>query len=139
MKKIFLTLIAVLAVAFAANATSYTMDESALDALIESSVEVAPAAMAPASDLSSASVKLGSGSEPIVAWILSFIPVTSWLAIHRMYMGTSPLAIILNIVTGAGFGIVYVVDWVALLIGVLDGGIGQYCNNPRWWMWADII
>jgi hypothetical protein len=56
-----------------------------------------------------------------------------------MYMGTSILAVILNIVTGAGFGVVYVIDWVMLLIGVLDNNIGQYCNNGRWLMWADII
>ena len=56
-----------------------------------------------------------------------------------MYMGTSPLAVILNIVTGDGFGIVYVIDAVMLLLGVLDDNIAPYCNNPRWWMWADII
>lgn len=56
-----------------------------------------------------------------------------------MYLGTSPLAVILNIVTGGGFGIVYVVDWVVLLLGVIDGSVSKYVNNPRWWMWANII
>ena len=56
-----------------------------------------------------------------------------------MYMGTSAHAIILNIVTGGGFGVVYVVDAVMLLLGVLDNNISQYCNNGRWLMWANII
>ena len=54
-------------------------------------------------------------------------------------MGTSWLAFILNVLTGAGFGIVYTVDAVMLLLGVLDNNISQYCNNGRWLMWADLI
>lgn len=135
-----MSLVAVVAFAFAASATNYTIDENAIDAMIESAVEVSPAVMESSSAaLTDATISFGQAPTPIVAFILSVIPVTSWLAVHRMYMGTSPLAVILNIVTGAGFGIVYVVDWVVLLIGVLDNNISRYCGNGRWLMWADII
>lgn len=135
-----MSLVAVVAFAFAASATNYTIDENAIDAMIESAVEVSPAVMESSSAaLTDATISFGQAPTPIVAFILSAIPFTGWLAIHRMYMGTSPLAVILNIVTGAGFGIVYVVDWVVLLIGVLDNNISRYCGNGRWLMWADII
>lgn len=135
-----MSLVAVVAFAFAASATNYSIDENAIDAMIESAVEVSPAVMESSSAaLTDATISFGQAPTPIVAFVLSVIPFTSWLAIHRMYMGTSPLAVILNIVTGAGFGIVYVVDWVVLLIGVLDNNISRYCGNGRWLMWADII
>lgn len=138
MKKVILCLIAVLGLGIAASAASYTIDEQSIDAMIEMAEEVSPAAME-AQGATDVTIHLGNGAQPIVAFLLSIFPVTGWLAIHRMYMGTSVLAVILNIVTGAGFGVVYVIDWVMLLIGVLDNNIGQYCNNGRWWMWADII
>lgn len=138
MKKVILCLIAVLGLGIAASAANYTIDEQSIDAMIEMAEEVTPAAME-AQGATDVTIHLGNGAQPIVAFLLSIFPVTSWLAIHRMYMGTSILAVILNIVTGAGFGVVYVVDWVMLLIGVLDNNIGQYCNNGRWWMWANII
>ena len=138
MKKVILCLIAGLGLGIAASAASYTIDEQSIDAMIEMAEEVSPAAME-AQGATDVTIHLGNGAQPIVAFLLSIFPVTGWLAIHRMYMGTSVLAVILNIVTGAGFGVVYVIDWVMLLIGVLDNNIGQYCNNGRWWMWADII
>lgn len=129
-----------LSLGIAASAADYTVDESSIDALIENAVEVTPAFMeAEAGDLTSATLHIGSAPKPVVAFILSVVPFTSWLAIHRMYLGTSPLAVILNIVTGAGFGVVYVLDWVSLLLGTLDDNIGAYVNNGRWWMWANII
>ena len=138
MKKLILCLVAVLGLGLAASAANYTIDEQSIDAMIEMAEEVSPAMME-AEGATAVSIHLGNGAQPIVAFILALVPVTGWLAIHRMYMGTSILAVILNIFTGAGFGIVYVVDWVVLLIGVLDNNIGQYCNNGRWLMWADII
>lgn len=139
MKKIIITLAAIFGLAIAASAANYSIDESSIDSMFADAVEMT-VATSDATASAEASVKIGSSVNPVVAWILSFIPVTGWLAIHRMYMGTSVLAVILNIVTGAGFGIVYVVDWVVLLIKVIDGsGIGEYCGNPRWWMWANII
>lgn len=144
MKKILTVIVALCAMAVAANAANYSIDESAIDAAIENAVEVSPldaVAMAGGSPISTADIKIGNGVEPVLAFIFALIPITSWVALHRMYMGTSVLAIILNVVTGAGFGIVWAVDWIVLLLdGVIGkGNIKKYCNNPRWWMWADII
>lgn len=138
MKKLILCLVAVLGLGLAASAANYTIDEQSIDAMIEMAEEVSPALME-AEGVTDVTIHLGNGAQPIVAFLLALVPVTSWLAIHRMYMGTSILAVILNIVTGAGFGVVYVIDWVMLLIGVLDNNIGKYCNNGRWLMWTNII
>ena len=140
MKKFIISLFAVLALGIAANAANYSVDEASIDAMIEAAAEVSPLAMESAAPaVTDVTIHIGSNPQPIVAFVLSVIPVTGWLACHRMYMGTSALAIILNIVTGGGFGVVYVVDAVMLLLGVLDNNISQYCDNGRWLMWANII
>lgn len=141
MKKFIVCLIAIATMGIAASAANYTVNDAAIDAMIECAAEASPLALdaMPEAPAAPAAIKIGGAPEPIIAWVLSFIPVTSWLAIHRMYMGTDVLPVVLNIITGAGFGIVYVIDWIVLLIGFLDGDISAYCNNPRWWMWADII
>lgn len=138
MKKLIISLVAILGLGIAASANNYTIDESAIDAMIENAVEVSPMSVeANAGGIQDPTIKFGSAPNPIVAFVLSVIPVTGWLAVHRMYLGTSPLAVILNIVTGGGFGIVYVVDWVVLLMGVLDNNISRYVNNGNWLMWVD--
>ena len=140
MKKVLVSLFAVLAMGIAASAAHYSVDEASIDAMIEAAAEVSPLAMESAAPaVTDVTIHIGSNPQPIVAFVLSVIPVTGWLACHRMYMGTSALAIILNIVTGGGFGVVYVVDAVMLLLGVLDNNISQYCDNGRWLMWANII
>lgn len=138
MKKIFFCLVAMLSMGIAASAMSYTEDEQSIDAMIEMATEVTPASME-AEGISDPTISFGAAPQPIVAFILATVPFTNLLAVHRMYMGTSPLAVILHIVTGEGFLIVGIIDWVALLIGTVNNDISAYCNNGRWWMWADII
>lgn len=140
MKKFILSLVAVLSLGIAASAANYTVDESSIDALIENAVEVAPASMeAVVGDIYDVSLKFSSAPQPVVAFILATIPFTNWLALHRMYLGTSPLAVALHIVTLEGCGIVGFLDWVSLLLGTLNDDVSAYVNNGRWWMWANII
>lgn len=140
MKKFILSLVAVLSLGIAASAANYTVDGVFIDALIENAVEVTPASMeAEAGDLYGTSLKIGSAPKPVVALLFATIPFTNWLAVHRVYLGTSPFAMILHIVTLEGCGIVGFLDWVALLVGTVNDDISAYVNNGRWWMWADII
>lgn len=141
MKKLLFSIIAIFAIGIAANAAnSYTISDEAVDTMIENCIEAPVCAEAPAAALpSTPAVKIGQAPNAWVAFALSFIPVTGWLAVHRMYLGTSVLPVVLNILTGAGFGIVYVVDWVVLLIGAIDNNVGAYTNNPRWLMWCNLI
>lgn len=140
MKKLIISIVAVLGLGIAASASNYSINESAIDAMIESASEVTPMTLQESpSDIMASTIKIGAAPQPIIAFVLSVVPVTGWLAVHRMYMGTSPFAVILNIVTGGGFGVVYVVDWVVLLLGVLENNIKPYCNNGKWLMWTNLI
>lgn len=135
MKKFILSMIAVLAVAFSANAGNYTINDDAVDALIEASVEVSPLELMPEAPVPApASLSSGSAS-PAAAFILcTFL---GGFGVHRHYMGTRPWMWAIYVITGFGiFGIVPFVDWVMLLIGLVDDDISKYCGNTRFIMWA---
>lgn len=134
MKKFVLTLAAAL-VALCASANNYVANDAAIDALVENSVEMvmeaAPAAM-PA---------VAADKNPIVATALSLIPVTNWWALHRYYLGTANWMFLPYVLTGSGFGILYVVDTVMLAIDLIENNSisGAYLNNQRVIMWADLF
>ena len=135
MKRLFFSLIAVLAIAFSANAANYTVDDSAIDALIEASVEVSPLELMPEAAVPAAASLVSGSPSPVASFLLCTI--LGGFGVHRHYMGTRPWMWAIYVFTGFGiFGIVPLVDWVMLLIGLVDDNIGQYCGNTRFIMWA---
>ena len=135
MKKLFFSLIAVLAIAISANAANYRVDDSAIDALIEASVEVSPLELMPEAAVPAAASLAAGSPSPVASFLLcTFL---GGFGVHRHYMGTRPWMWAIYVFTGFGiFGIVPLVDWVMLLIGLVDDNIGQYCGNTRFIMWA---
>ena len=64
MKKIIISLIAILGLGLAASANNYTIDESAIDAMIENAVEVSPMSVeAGAAGIQDPTIKFGSATE----------------------------------------------------------------------------
>ena len=136
MKKLVLTIIAVLAVSFAAGAANYTMDESAIDAMIESCEEIAPVSFQAAVPSSPAPAAFSDGTKKAVT---SFILCTflGGFGVHRHYMGTSKgMWAAYTFTFGGIFGIVPFVDWVMLIIGMVDDDISEYIGNTKFFMWA---
>lgn len=133
MKKLVLTL-AVALMALCASANNYVANDAAIDALVENSVEMVMEA-APAMPA------VAAQKNPIIATALSLIPVTNWLALHRYYLGTEVWMALPYALTGSGFGILYVVDSVVLVLDLIESNSisGKYINNPRILMWADLF
>ena len=74
------------------------------------------------------------GNNDMVSLLLTFF--LGWTGIHRMYMGSTPWMWILYLLTGGGFGVVVLLDFVFELIGFVDGsGLGKYYDNPNILMW----
>ena len=136
MKKVILTLVAVLATAFAASAAEYTCNDSAIDALVENAVEVSLTSSDLMAELPAAPSAVISSVDPTVATLLCFF--LGGFGIHRHYMGTSKWMWALYTFTFYGiFGIVPLVDFVVLLMNLVeDKGIGQYCGSTKFLMWA---
>lgn len=136
MKKLMLTLAVALFAICSASANNYEVNDAAIDALVDNSIEMVMEA-APAADM----ISLSSSKNPIVATALSVIPVTNWLAIHRYYLGTKAWMGLVYALTGSGFGIFYVVDSVVLVIDLIESNSinGKYMNNGKVLMWADLF
>lgn len=136
MKKILITLVAVLAVAFSANATSYKADDTAIDNLIENATEVCTLDVAEFSNFAASATTVSSKEvKPVVALLLNFF--LGGFGIHRHYMGTAPGMWALYTFTFGGiFGIVTLVDFIMLIIGTVDDDISRYVNNRKFFMWA---
>lgn len=135
MKKLLLTCAFALLGICAASANNYVADDAAIDALVANSTEMVMEAdmAAPA-----AATYVAAGKNPIVATVLSWC--LGWCGVHRYYLGTEPWMVLPYLLTGGGFGVVYAVDSVLLLVDALENRInGQYINNPRIIMWADLF
>lgn len=126
MKKLIVTLIAVVAFAVCANAANYKVDDSAIDALIADSVELVEADFAAATP-AAASVSASQGKSSTTAFLLcTFL---AWFAVHRYYLGTAPWMGLVYFLTGGGLGIVSFVDWLLLAFDMLKIGEGGYLNK----------
>ncbi|MBQ9417685.1 MAG: TM2 domain-containing protein [Bacteroidales bacterium] len=144
MKKIILSMLAVLALswgAMAENGESYTIDDAAIEQVFAAAADatMSQAYIAGLVDLSApmqgAATATLSQANPIGAWLICWF--LGGFGIHRHYMGTDRLMFLYYIITCGGiFGIVPLVDWVVLLIGVIDNDISKYVNNSRFFMWA---
>lgn len=135
MKKLFFVLIAVFAFAATASATSYKLDEAAIDEVIENATEVAPLDMSSDAPVMAATTVSGAKSDAVVLvlnWFLGFFGV------HRHYMGTRPFMwAIYTFTVGGIFGIVPFVDFIVELVALVeDGSLSQFYGNTSFFMWA---
>ena len=89
MKKVLLTLVAMLGIAVAAQATSYKVDDNAIDTMIENAVSVDAASMsvAPAPAARVFSKAGGKEVKPTTAVLLNFF--LGGFGIHRHYLGST--------------------------------------------------
>ena len=136
MKKLIVSIIAVLAIAVSANAANYKVDNNAIDALIENSSEVFTAEFMTPATAPSAVVAPASEINATTAFLLSWL--LGWFGIHRHYLGTAPWMWAVYTFTGGGFGILYTVDTILLfldLINVGEGYMNKFINNNKVIVW----
>lgn len=128
---------------FASTPSEYLANDAAIEATLNNGVEVASLmpsvnteasnnVLATTSSLPTTSV--AGSKNAATAFILSTF--LGGLGIHRFYMGTATLTGVGYILTLGGCGIVAFVDWVVLLIALVnDEGISKYEDNPKFFMW----
>ena len=138
MKKILTLMIVLFIGVFATQAgTSYHLDNAAIDDMFARAEVVEMNHMEPLAPLAdmeyAGQTYFEENKDPLVAFLLSWF--LGYLGIHRAYMGTSTGTIVAYILTAGGCGIVWTIDWIMLLIGVMNNDISQYIDNPRFFMW----
>lgn len=139
MKKLILAIVLFVSVLSVkqANASSYSVNENAIDQLFQNAIETSMISIN-ATELSTASSSISSAvmaskdKDAVTAIVLDFF--LGGLGIHRFYLGTETLTGLGYILTCGGiFGIVPLVDFIVLIIDRDD--IGQYIDNPKFFMW----
>lgn len=136
MKKLIVTIVALLSMAAFASAANYTVNEEAVDALIENSAAITSVDVCAQAVATSSSTAVAAKSiQPVVALILDFF--LGGFGVHRHYMGTSKAMWALYTFTLGGiFGIVPLVDLIMLIIGTVNDDISRYIGNTSFFMWA---
>lgn len=128
-----------------ASTSEYIIDDVAVETSLNSGIKVASliADMDSKSVIDVLSVATGSSTnttvvadkDATVSFILAFF--LGGLGIHRFYMGTETLTGVGYILTLGGCGIVATVDWIVLLIAMINKeGISKYEDNPKFFMWG---
>lgn len=139
MKKLILVIVLFVSVLSVkqANASSYSVNENAIDQLFQNAIETSMISIN-ANELSTASSSVSSAvmasndKNAVTAIVLDFF--LGGFGIHRFYLGTETLTGLGYILTCGGiFGIVPLVDFIVLIIDRDD--IGQYIDNPKFFMW----
>jgi len=139
MKKVLISIIAVFAMAIGASAMNYTIDDNAIDALVESSIETSTITLdveLPAAVPAAASIA-ASNPDPIVATLLTFF--LGGFGIHRHYLGTRRgMWAIYTFTFGGIFGIVPLVDFIFELVYLVeDKSFAEFVGNTGFFMWAN--
>ncbi len=120
-----------------ASANSYQLNDAAVDQMFAQAEVVdffAVETMAPLAESGYASnAQFVDDKDPLIAFLLSWF--LGYLGIHRAYLGTSTGTIVGYILTLGGCGIVATIDWIMLLIGLVNNDISQYIDNPKFFMW----
>lgn len=139
MKKIITLVFAIVFAGFTAQAgtSAYRPDMAGIDQMFAQAESVSileAGSMVPfTNDPMQSDMSVLKEKDPGVAFALSFI--LGYLGIHRAYLGTSTGTIVAYILTAGGCGIVATVDWIVLLIGLINDDISKYIDNPSFFMW----
>ena len=121
---------------------AYTIDDSQVEQMFSNAQLVTPTAALDMAGISTGvdfhiatSNAAMKDKNAAVAFILCFF--LGGLGIHRLYMGTKTFTWVGYILTCGGiFGIIPFVDWILILIRLVDdGNISDYVNNPKFFMW----
>jgi len=132
-----ISMMLLLSVAMFARVDNYRVNDAAVNALFENATEITSPVMGDVTyDMPAgfSAMNFTSGDkDPVVAFIICW--VVGYLGVHRLYLGTETIVFIGYLCTGGGCGIVVTIDWVMLLIGVINDDISKYIDNPKFFMW----
>jgi len=132
-----LSLLLAIGFCFQANASNFKIDQSRIDQMI-AKAEFTPAVSVFDIQTAPELAKISGSKDPVMAFILC--TVLGGIGVHRLYLGTKPLTFVLYLITAGGCGIIVLVDWIMLLMVLLDKkDLSPFIDNPNFIMWQGQI
>jgi len=132
MKKLLLTFVVAFGVVFTSSANSYTINDSEVETLLEESVQVNP--FENGFEMTSYMNPSAIQAEKNVWIAVALDFFLGGIAIHRVYLGGTPILIIGYLLTFFGiFGLIPLGDLIALVIKSDD--ISKYVGSNAFIMW----
>jgi len=78
--------------------------------------------------------EIKEGKSPIAAFVICWL--LGGIAIHRVYLGGTPVLIVGYLFTFFGFfGLIPFGDWIVLLVSVFKDDLGKYEGSDAFIMW----
>lgn len=143
MKKV-LTFLGIGLLLFSVNsfAGNYTVDQNKIDAMFANATDITAVAAYDLGDLQTLPLQNAQLDEKneIVALVLA--GVLGGFGIHRLYLGTKAVNVVIyiaaNLLFGAG-AILGFIDAIFILLAVIDDekSIAPFVDNPKLIMWSD--
>ncbi len=144
MKKILIFIALLFFTASYCSASRFELSEAAIETAFSKSSEM-PAnsfmvsegmSMANSTNPAEATLAKGGEKSAIAAFLICWF--IGSLGIHRIYLGTKAATVVAYILTCGGFGIVTLIDWIMLLLVLVDDrDLDDFIDNPKFLMWAN--
>lgn len=134
-KLLLLVLVCTMGCVYTSKASSiYQVNDAQIEATLNRATPTAIQITDAAAMVNPLAVQASSSDKnPWIAVILDV--VVGGLAIHRVYLGGTPMLIVYYLITCGGiFGIVPLVDFVVLIINNED--ISKYVGSNKFFMWG---
>jgi len=116
--------------------SKYRVDDTQIESIFDNAISVQKTNI----DLTllyedtNARFEIKEGKSPIAAFVIAWL--LGPLAIHRVYLGGTPLLIVGYVLTLGGFlGLIPFIDWIALLVSVFKNDLGKYEGSDAFLMW----
>jgi len=133
-KYLTLLLLCLFVIPISVSADGYKLDQDKIDARFSAATEMSLISALDINGLQGTQQVLNE-KDPVMALVLA--TVLGYLGIHRLYLGTKPVVVVLYIITAGGCGIITLIDWIMLLMVLIDDekDLGPYIDNPGFIMW----
>ncbi len=140
MKRILLLFSAISILIVTANsASNYKLNNTEIDALFDEATElqISNFSLSNIQGINSGDIiTISNEKEPLIAWLCTYTASFGICGVHRLYLGTEIITFVGYLITAGGCGIVQTVDWIVLLIELIDQNkFDQYIDNPKFFMW----
>ena len=123
-----------------AKEAPYQVNDKKVDALFAEAQEISGA------DINTMNLFNGMGAAKVSTAnpnaVVATILAMPWLGvgvlgIHRLYLGTETGTFLAYLFTLGGCGVISLVDFIVLVVGLVEEDISQYVDNPKFIMWAN--